>query len=512
MAFPHQLHIALDEFEKRTSKKIASGYNDLIEHVNNFLSHLLQSAIYNAENVENSLKLEVAEIKRGLLLDHTGTKHMIKDEIKDKIISKHDKKLKRKQIAVSHCNVSKGMEKPTLSPMALETEIESTDQYIGQDDSSTNQVCWEAEEDTKDKRYPIITEVESLLGQGSSAESKISLEKNKKKEKLHTITCDQCTMVYRHVDSFRKHVKSYHNKNGKGKVRKCQFCDKAFSLKNNFREHMRTVHNTSVKMISSIKLEQSKCDQCDFVANSVKLLRQHLRRKHLTTTLVQLECDQCGYFTNSRRNLLQHKRRKHHLAPKVSPKKALACDQCTYESKYIANLKRHIRRNHKEKAFACDQCTFESKYVANLKRHIRRNHKVNLEAQHDPKEFVVSQILDRRVTDEQTFYLVSWKGYSSEESTWEPRCNLEVDVPHLVKQVEDAQSSSTSPGQKYCVCGGIDNGSYMIHCDSCEEWFHSTCLEQNIENETSANVDWRCLKCKNVFGSNHSIETVIDSI
>merc|ERR1711997_438940 len=224
-------------------------------------------------------------------------------------------------------------------------------------------------------------------------------------------------------------------------------------LRNNFREHMRTVHNTSDKMISSIKLEQSKCYQCDFVANSVKLLRQHLRRKH-------------------------------HLAPKVSPKKALACDQCTYESKYIANLKRHMRRNHK----------------------------VNLEAQHDPKEFVVSQILDRRVTDEQTFYLVSWKGYSSEESTWEPRCNLEVDVPHLVKQVEDAQSSSTSPGQKYCVCGGIDNGSYMIHCDSCEEWFHSTCLEQNIENETSANVDWRCLKCKNVFGSNHSIETVIHSI
>merc|ERR1719510_2893528 len=122
-------------------------------------------------------------------------------------------------------------------------------------------------------------------------------------------------------------------------------------------------------MISSIKLEQSKCDQCNFVANSVKLLRQHLRRKH-------------------------------DLAPKNSPKKVFACDQCTFESKYVANLKRHIRRNHKEKSFACDQCTFESKYVANLKRHIRRNHKVNLEAQHDPKEFVVSQILDRRVTDE----------------------------------------------------------------------------------------------------------------
>jgi len=484
MAFSHQLHIALDEFEKRTSKKIASGYNDLIEHVNNFLSHLLQSAIYNAENVENSLKLEVAEIKRGLLFDHTGTKHMIKDEIKDKMMLKHDKKLKRKQIAVSHCNTPKGLEKPRLSQIALETEIESKDQYIGQDDSSTNQACWDAEENTKDKRYPIITEVKSLLGQGSSAESKISLEKNNKKKKLHTITCDQCTMVYRHVDSFRKHVKSAHNKNGKGKVRKCQGCDKAFSLRNNFREHMKTVHNTSGKMISSIKLEQSKCDQCDFVANSGKHLRQHLRRKHnLPTMLEQLECDQCGYVTNSRKYLLQHKRRKHKLAPKNPPKKAFACDQCTFESKYVWSLNRHIRRNHKE----------------------------NIEAQHDPKEFVVSQILDRRVMDEQTFYLVSWKGYSPEESTWEPRCNLEVDVPHLVKQVEDAQSSSTSPGQKYCVCGGIDNGSYMIHCDSCEEWFHSTCIEQN-KNETSANVDWRCLKCENVFGSNHSIETVIDNI
>ena len=39
-------------------------------------------------------------------------------------------------------------------------------------------------------------------------------------------------------------------------------------------------------------------------------------------------------------------------------------------------------------------------------------------------EYVVESIIGRRRKGERTEYLVKWKGYKSEESTWEPVRNL----------------------------------------------------------------------------------------
>ncbi|KAH3725812.1 hypothetical protein DPMN_051661 [Dreissena polymorpha] len=30
--------------------------------------------------------------------------------------------------------------------------------------------------------------------------------------------------------------------------------------------------------------------------------------------------------------------------------------------------------------------------------------------------------------------------------------------------------------QVYCMCRGIDDKSFMIACDVCEEWFHEKCV------------------------------------
>ena len=42
----------------------------------------------------------------------------------------------------------------------------------------------------------------------------------------------------------------------------------------------------------------------------------------------------------------------------------------------------------------------------------------------EEEEFQVDRILDKRVKNSKTEYLLSWKGYGPEENTWEPKANL----------------------------------------------------------------------------------------
>merc|ERR1712150_101566 len=103
-------------------------------------------------------------------------------------------------------------------------------------------------------------------------------------------------------------------------------------------------------------------------------------------------------------------------------------------------------------------------------------------------------LLDRRITKGKIEYLVSWLGYDINESTWEPKSILDIDAPLLVNQVEFAQYLSKSPGKKYCICGGIDNGSRMIHCCKCQEYYHLQCIDIDEDNIPEMEK-WECRKC-----------------
>merc|ERR1712083_984147 len=98
-------------------------------------------------------------------------------------------------------------------------------------------------------------------------------------------------------------------------------------------------------------------------------------------------------------------------------------------------------------------------------------------------------VLDRELREGQIFYRVSWKGYDIKESTWEPRSNLIIDAPQLVNQVEIAQKPDCE-WKKHCICKGFDDGTLMMHCVGCKEWFHASCVGVDL-NDTDPSEIWR---------------------
>merc|ERR1711881_269395 len=55
-------------------------------------------------------------------------------------------------------------------------------------------------------------------------------------------------------------------------------------------------------------------------------------------------------------------------------------------------------------------------------------------------EYIVEEILDHRVTRRGLEYYLKWKGFSKEESTWEPAAN--TDCRHLVAEYEEKRKAA----------------------------------------------------------------------
>ena len=62
--------------------------------------------------------------------------------------------------------------------------------------------------------------------------------------------------------------------------------------------------------------------------------------------------------------------------------------------------------------------------------------------------YVVERLLSKRTMDGTVQYLVKWKGYTTEQSTWEPRCNLSQPEVWEMVQVFEASIKNDTSGKK----------------------------------------------------------------
>ena len=71
--------------------------------------------------------------------------------------------------------------------------------------------------------------------------------------------------------------------------------------------------------------------------------------------------------------------------------------------------------------------------------------------QDDDIEYEVEEITGKKISKKGIFYKVKWKGYSSSESTWEPKENL-TNVEELIEEFEKNYNSSQTPDKKKKLC------------------------------------------------------------
>lgn len=77
------------------------------------------------------------------------------------------------------------------------------------------------------------------------------------------------------------------------------------------------------------------------------------------------------------------------------------------------------------------------------------------------------------------------------------------DEKYQQKQIQEKikQVKNKHRRKRYCICKeGIDDGSTMIECSVCKDWFHCRCVNV-VDNTDYDNIDFSCQDCMTLTNS-----------
>ena len=93
-------------------------------------------------------------------------------------------------------------------------------------------------------------------------------------------------------------------------------------------------------------------------------------------------------------------------------------------------------------------------------------------------------------------YTIKLRGKESNHNHDRIKLCRDKNLPLWIKRQKEGKSGSVNTTSTYCLCGGPDDGSFMIQCHECREWFHGRCV--NLTPELAKAIDdYECPQCTN---------------
>ena len=200
----------------------------------------------------------------------------------------------------------------------------------------------------------IEDEPENTLETETEEPSQENLEET---DKLFSIECFECGKLFKDRSKLKRHKLSVHE----GITFDCEFCPSNFSTQANLGRHISNMHGN----IDNSSKENSKTQAVVSVIkedDAMKLAQEMTYDNEDNGK----KCDRCELVVASGKILMKHRREKH-------PGEKFFCDLCYKEFANSTSFSVH-RVTHSGVKFSCTSCSVQSSSKSNLHRHVKNVH------------------------------------------------------------------------------------------------------------------------------------------
>lgn len=189
----------------------------------------------------------------------------------------------------------------------------------------------------KCKHCNFLTHIEQVLIKHVRNAHDLGLNRAPQRRKSTTLAKDQlcsfCGYATAYKPNLTKHVRAMHLMI-KDKV--CDKCDFATSYSNLLTDHKKEVH---CGIDRPVKGYNGQCPHCNFLSSDNRLLIGHMKKSHREVLVNR--CDQCDYVGITKKLLRTHKLRIH--LPAAGEEK---CKTCDFSSQSRNRMTRHQKTAH----------------------------------------------------------------------------------------------------------------------------------------------------------------------
>ncbi|XP_073842819.1 uncharacterized protein isoform X1 [Musca autumnalis] len=180
--------------------------------------------------------------------------------------------------------------------------------------------------------------------------------------------CEICGSFFREAKKLRRHISDVHPSSIDIK-NECEKCHKRFTTKIGLDTHSKMMHPAAEKPT------EHKCELCGSCYRESKLLRAHIRYKHMSSTDSEYICEICHKRFTTQTGLDRHSYRMHPVAETSTKYKCEICGSCYKES---TTLRTHIRDKHPSStSYICGICNERFFTQTGLDRHYDWKHRLD---------------------------------------------------------------------------------------------------------------------------------------